>query len=119
MSGIAIVLLVLVGAIASGVRERAREAAVLKVLGGSHAQILGAYMIEYSLVGAIAGLAGVALGAAGAWPIVTQVFKAHWSLDWGGIVILLVGATGLAGLGGWVAAMNALSQRPAPVLRAP
>ena len=112
-------LLVLIGAIASGVRERAREAAVLKVLGGSHAQILGAYMIEYSLVGAIAGLAGVALGAAGAWPIVTQVFKAHWSLDWGGIIILLVGATGLAGLGGWVAAMNALSQRPAPVLRAP
>ena len=112
-------LLVLVGAIASGVRERAREAAVLKVLGGSHRQILSAYLIEYSLVGAVAGLAGVALGAAGAWPIVTQVFKAHWSLDWGGIILLLAGATSLAGLGGGVAALHALSQRPAPVLRAP
>ena len=112
-------LLVLVGAIASGVRERAREAAVLKVLGGSHRQILGAYLIEYSLVGAVAGLAGVALGAAGAWPIVTLVFKAHWSLDWGGIILLLAGATGLAGLAGGVAALHALSQRPAPVLRAP
>lgn len=112
-------LLVLVGAIASGVRERAREAAVLKVLGGSHRQILTAYLIEYSLVGAIAGLAGVALGAAGAWPVVTQVFKAQWSLDWGGIIVLLAGATVLAGLGGAAAAINALSQRPAPVLRTP
>ncbi|CAN5253430.1 FtsX-like permease family protein [soil metagenome] len=112
-------LLVLVGAIASGVRERAREAAVLKVLGGSHRQILSAYLIEYSLIGAIAGVVGITLGAAGAWPIVTQVFKAHWSLDWGGIVLLLGGATGLAGLGGGLAALNALSQRPAPVLRTP
>ncbi|QTC92869.1 ABC transporter permease [Brevundimonas goettingensis] len=112
-------LLVLVGAIASGVRERAREAAVLKVLGGSHSQILAAYLIEYSLVGAIAGVAGLALGAAGAWPIVALVFKAHWSLDWGGIVLLLAGATGLAALGGSAAALNALSQRPAPVLRTP
>lgn len=112
-------LLVLVGAIASGVRERAREAAVLKVLGGSHRQILSAYLIEYSLVGAVAGLAGVTLGAAGAWPIVTLVFKASWSLDWGGIILLLAGATSLAGLGGGIAALHALSQRPAPVLRSP
>lgn len=112
-------LLVLVGAIASGVRERAREAAVLRVLGGSHRQILAAYLIEYSLVGAIAGLAGVALGAAGAWPVVTQVFKAQWSLDWSGIMLLLLGATGLAGVGGGAAGLHALSQRPAPVLRAP
>lgn len=111
-------LLVLVGAIASGVRERAREAAVLKVLGGSYRQILAAYLIEYSLVGAIAGLAGIALGAAGAWPIVTQVFKAQWSLDWSGIMLLLAGATGLAGVGGVAAALHALSQRPALVLRA-
>jgi len=111
-------LLVLVGAIASGVRERAREAAVLKVLGGSHRQILMAYLIEYSLVGAIAGAAGVALGAAGAWPIVTQIFQAQWSLDWGGIILLLASATGLAGLGGGIAAVQALSRRPASILRA-
>ncbi len=110
-------LLVLVGAIAAGVRERAREAAMLKVLGGSHRQILAAYLIEYGLVGVIAGLAGVALGAAGAWPVVTLVFKAQWSVDWSGIMLLLAGATGLASVGGAAAALHALSQRPAPVLR--
>jgi putative ABC transport system permease protein len=110
-------LLVLIGAIAAGVRERAREAAVLKVLGGSHAQILTAYLVEYSLVGAIAGLAGLLLGAAGAWPVVTLAFKATWSVDWTGVVLLLTGATGVAALGGGVAALHALSRRPAPVLR--
>ncbi|MEN5362387.1 ABC transporter permease [Brevundimonas intermedia] len=110
-------LLVLVGAIAAGVRERAREAAVLKVLGGSHAQILTAYLVEYSLVGAIAGLAGLLLGAAGAWPVVTLAFKATWSMDWAGVVLLLTGATGIAALGGGLAALHALSRRPAPVLR--
>ena len=110
-------LLVLIGAIAAGVRERAREAAVLKVLGGSHAQILTAYLVEYSLVGAIAGLAGLLLGAAGAWPVVTLAFKATWSVDWTGVVLLLTSATGVAALGGGVAALHALSLRPAPVLR--
>jgi putative ABC transport system permease protein len=110
-------LLVLVGAIAAGVRERAREAAVLKVLGASHAQILTAYLVEYSLVGAIAGLAGLLLGAAGAWPVVTLAFKATWSMDWTGVVLLLTGATGIAALGGGLAALHALSRRPAPVLR--
>jgi putative ABC transport system permease protein len=110
-------LLVLIGAIASGVRERAREAAVLKVLGGSHAQILCAYLVEYSLVGAIAGLAGLLLGAAGAWPVVTLAFKATWSLDWTGIILLLTGATGVAAVGGALAALHALSRRPAPILR--
>ncbi|MFN3877331.1 MAG: ABC transporter permease [Brevundimonas sp.] len=110
-------LLVLIGAIAAGVRERAREAAVLKVLGGSHAQILTAYLVEYSLVGAIAGLAGLLLGAAGAWPVVTLAFKATWSMDWTGVVLLLTGATGIAALGGGLAALHALSRRPAPVLR--
>ena len=112
-------LLVLIGAIAAGVSERAREAAILKVLGGSHRQILTAYLIEYGLVGAIAGLAGVAIGAAGAWPVVTLVFKASWSVDWGGVMLLLMAATGLATLGGGIAALKALSQRPAPVLRTP
>jgi len=110
-------LLVLAGAIAAGVRQRSREAAILKVLGGSHAQIVAAYLIEYGLVGAIAGAAGVALGALGAWPIVSLVFEATWSVDWGGVLLLLAGTSGLAALGGLAAALKALSERPAAALR--
>jgi putative ABC transport system permease protein len=111
-------LLVLAGAIAARARERTKEAATLKVLGASRAQILGAYVLEYGLVGLIAGAAGVVLGYAAAWPVVVRVFHAHWSVDWAGVAALLGGAALLAGAGGLAAAFQALSQRPAPALRA-
>jgi putative ABC transport system permease protein len=50
--------------------------------------------------------------------VITQVFEAKWSLDWGGLLALVGGAAGLAALGGLLAALQALSRRPAPVLRA-
>ena len=111
-------LLVLAGAIAAGARARAREAATLKVLGASRFQVLSAYGIEYGVVGLIAGVAGVALGCAGAWPVVVKVFEASWSVDWRGVAALVGGAAGLAAFGGLLAALQALSKRPAPVLRA-
>ena len=111
-------LLVLVGAIASGARARAREAATLKVLGGSRSQILTAYAVEYGLVGLIAGVAGAALGYAAAWPVVTQVFRIGWAVDWSGVAALVGGAALVAAGGGLLAAFVALAQRPAPVLRA-
>lgn len=111
-------LLVLAGAIAARAQERTREAAILKVLGASRAQVLGAYVIEYGLVGAIAGAAGVGLGYAAAWPVVVKVFEAKWSVDWGGVALLLAGASALAAGGGLLASFQALSRRPAPALRA-
>jgi putative ABC transport system permease protein len=68
-------------------------------------------------VGLIAGSAGVLFGVAAAWPVVVKIFEARWSIDWSGILVLLTGATGLASVGGLIAASLALSQRPAPVLR--
>ncbi len=111
-------VLVLAGAIAAGARARAREAALLKVLGAARGQVLAAYAIEYGAVGLIAGAAGVGLGALAAWPVVVKVFEAHWSVDWAGVFALVGGAVLLAGLGGTLAALQALAKRPAPVLRA-
>ncbi|MBU2134820.1 MAG: FtsX-like permease family protein, partial [Alphaproteobacteria bacterium] len=99
-------VLVLIGAIAAGARFRAREAATLKVLGGTRGQIVSAYLVEYGLVGVIAGLAGASLGAAGAWPVVTQVFNATWSVDWPVILGILGGTTALGALGGALAAFR-------------
>jgi len=110
-------LLVLAGAIAARAQERTREAATLKVLGASRAQVLTAYVIEYGLVGLIAGAAGVGLGYAAAWPVVVKVFEAKWSVDWAGVAVLLAGASAIAGAGGLLASFQALSKRPAPALR--
>ena len=110
-------LLVLASAIAARAVERTREAAILRVLGASRAQVLSAYLLEYGLVGLISGAAGVALGYAAAWPVVVRVFEAKWSVDWGGVFTLLAVASVLAGIGGLLAAFQSLSKRPAPALR--
>jgi len=110
-------VLVLAGSIAAGAGARAKEAATLKVLGAARAQILTAYVVEYGAVGLIAGLVGGGLGAAAAWPVVVKVFEAHWSVDWAGLTALIAGAALLTGLGGLIAALQALAKRPAPVLR--
>ncbi|WP_374576669.1 ABC transporter permease [Phenylobacterium sp.] len=110
-------LLVLAGAIAARAQARVREASILKVLGAARWQVLGAYVLEYGAVGLIAGAAGVALGALAAWPVVTQVFKAQWAVDWSGVFLLVSGAALLAGLGGVSASLHALARRPAAALR--
>ena len=110
-------LLVLAGAIAAGAQSRMREAAILKVLGASRGQILAVYVLEYGAVGVVAGAAGVALGYAAAWPVVTQVFHAQWSVDWFGMAALMIGAMTVTAAGGLAASLQALSRRPAPALR--
>jgi putative ABC transport system permease protein len=110
-------LLVLIGAVAATAQARAREAAILKVLGSTRVEILAAYCIEYAAVGAIAGLAGVCLGAAAAYPVITKVFQAHWSVDWSGLVLVLAAVAFAAAVAGSVGAFVALAKRPAPVLR--
>jgi putative ABC transport system permease protein len=110
-------LLVLAGAVAARAQARIHEAAILKVLGASRLQILAAYVLEYGAVGVIAGVAGVGLGYAAAWPVVVRVFKAHWSVDWAGVAALVEAAALLAAIGGLAAALQALSKRPAPALR--
>jgi putative ABC transport system permease protein len=110
-------LLVLVGAIAAGANDRARQAAILKVLGATRAQILAACAIEYGAIGLIAGIAGVGLGYLAAWPAVVDVFRADWTVDWPALAVLAGAAPILAAAGGVAAAARALAQRPAPILR--
>jgi len=112
-------VLVLVGATTARARVRAREAAQLKVLGASAGYILAVYGVEYGAVGLIAGVAGVGLGALAAWPVVVEVFRATWSVDWAGVASLILGSAGVAAIAGLVAAWAALSRRPAATLREP
>lgn len=111
-------VLVLIGALAATARARAKEAAVLKVLGAARREVLTAYTIEYLAVGLIAGAAGVVLGTAAAWPVVVKVFKFGWSVDWAALAVMLAGVGAFCALSGAIAATAALAHRPAPTLRA-
>ncbi|WP_309090631.1 FtsX-like permease family protein [Phenylobacterium sp.] len=110
-------VLVLAGAVAADARGRAREGAVLKVLGATRGQVLLAYVVEFGLVGLAAGATGVALGAAASWPIIALVFETAWRFDWLAVAALVGATAALGALAGALATAHALSKRPAPTLR--
>ena len=110
-------LLVLIGAISSTSQARAREAAILKVLGASRAQILVAGLVEYGAVGLIAASSGIAVGATCAWLLMTRVLHTPWRPEPWALGLLLAGCAGLCAVAGLVGGLSAIARRPAPVLR--
>ncbi len=68
-------VLVLGGALAAGHRHRVYDAVVLKTLGATRGRLIGAYALEYLLLGAATALFGVAAGSAAAWMVVTEVMN--------------------------------------------
>jgi putative ABC transport system permease protein len=110
-------ILVLGGALAAGHRHRVYDAVVLKTLGATRGRLVGAYALEYVLLGLATGLFGVAAGSIAAWLIVTEVM--NFTFVWlpGPAIIAAVAALALTLAFGLVGTFTALGQKPAPVLR--
>ncbi|MBY0381127.1 MAG: ABC transporter permease [Xanthobacteraceae bacterium] len=110
-------LLVLGGALAAGHRHRVYDAVILKTLGATRWQLLGAYVTEYLLIALATAIFGVAAGSIAAWQIVTRLMTLsfQWQAGYAGIVVvaavILTVCLGLAGT------LLALNQKPAAVLR--
>jgi putative ABC transport system permease protein len=103
--------IVLIGAAAAGAEARTFEAAVLKTLGASRAQIALSFVLRAVLLGLFAG-------ALGGWAVSTYVMETDFTLIWPSALMIIAGgiaATVLAGLG---FALTSLNARPAQVLRA-
>src|SRR6185312_9579343 len=66
-------ILVLGGALAAGHRHRVYDAVILKTLGATRARLLGAYALEYLLIGLATALFGVIAGSVAAYMIVTRL----------------------------------------------
>jgi putative ABC transport system permease protein len=109
--------LVLGGALAAGHRARVYDAVILKTLGATRARLIGAYALEYLLLGAATALFGVISGSVAAWLIVTELM--HLRFAWLPIPALAaaVGAVLVTVALGLIGTYAALGQKPAPVLR--
>jgi putative ABC transport system permease protein len=110
-------ILVLGGALAAGHRHRVYDAVVLKTLGATRGRLVGAYALEYVLLGLATGLFGVAAGSIAAWLIVTEVMNFTFAWLPGPAIIAAVAALALTLAFGLVGTFTALGQKPAPVLR--
>jgi putative ABC transport system permease protein len=109
--------LVLGGALAAGHRHRVYDAVILKTLGATRARLIGAYALEYLLLGAATAVFAVLSGSLAAWLIVSQL--RHLTFIWLPLPALLaaLGAVTVTIALGLAGTLSALGQKPASVLR--
>jgi putative ABC transport system permease protein len=110
-------ILVLGGALAAGHRHRVYDAVILKTLGATRARLLGAYALEYLMIGFATAIFGVIAGSIAAWLIVTRLMTLGFIWQAGsaaGVVAAALIVTVGLGLAGTLLALN---QKPATVLR--
>ena len=108
---------VLVGAIAASRASRMYDSVILKLLGSTRAQILGAQAMEYGLLAILLGLLSLGLGMGGGYYVITQIFDFKFAPDYGVLALTLVGGAGITFVLGLAGSLPILAARPAEALR--
>jgi putative ABC transport system permease protein len=110
-------LLVLGGALAAGHRHRVYDAVILKTLGATRARLMGAYALEYLIIGLATAIFGVAVGSIAAWQIVTRLMTLSFVWQGGSAAVVVLAALAVTVGLGLAGTLLALNQKPATVLR--
>jgi putative ABC transport system permease protein len=111
-------VLILIGAVAMTKFQRVYEAAIFKTLGASARDIAAMLVIEYGLLGALAGAVGSVCAIALSWGISKWALEIPWRLtpleNAGGLLVttLLVAVVGVG------ASLDVLRRKPLATLRA-
>ncbi|MGB3279407.1 MAG: FtsX-like permease family protein, partial [Pseudorhodobacter sp.] len=109
---------VLIGAAAAGERARIYEAAVLKTLGASRAQILGSFALRTTFTGAAAALVAILAGALASWAVMHFVMEVDFAFEPVSALAIVLGGVMATLLAGLAFVWRPLGARPAQVLRA-
>jgi len=119
VGGLAVIngLLVLAGTMAAGRKQREADAVIQKVLGATRGDVLWIFVLEYSLLGAFAAVIASIVGIAAAWAITQSFLEVEFSADQVLIFSVIAGAVLLTVATGAVTTWQALSSRPAQILR--
>lgn len=108
---------VLLAAVQSSQGERIRESALLRALGASHKQLREAVILEFAILGAIAGLLAAVFASAIAWSLSQYVFELPFQLNvWLWIIGIFGGALGIS-IAGYLATRRVLFTPPIVALR--
>ena len=109
--------LVLIAGVTASVDERLHESAILRALGARRGRILGAIAIEFSMMGAIAGVLAVVGAELSGWLLQTQMLELDYQPGW---ILwpfgLVLGALVIGGLGTYTC-RRVVSVPPIQVLR--
>jgi putative ABC transport system permease protein len=108
---------VLIGAIAASRQSRAYDSVIMKTLGATRWQVLGAQALEYALLAAVLAALAFALGTGAAWFVIVQLFEFTWAPDWSVVVATLLGGAAVTLGIGLAGSIPLMSVRPASALR--
>ncbi len=109
--------IVLAAALSSSRQERVREAALLRALGATNAQLARAQRIELLTIGALAGLMAAAGATLAAWALAVWVFEFAMQFSWLPWVLGLAVCMPGAWLAGSLVLRGVLKSPPLLVLR--
>ncbi len=109
--------LVLGGAVASGQRRRTSEAVILKSLGASRSQIRAAWLVEFGVLGLVAGIIAALIGTASSYGVVHYVMATDWAFLPGTLALTILGCMALMLMFGFAGTEAALRVKAAPLLR--
>ncbi len=110
-------IIILAASVAGSRYRRVREVAILKALGATRNRILSIFSIEFSVLGAVAGLVGAILANVFSRIIAEKFIEAHFDFEWPSLLVAVAGTALLANVAGWLASSRILNQRPLEVLR--
>ncbi|HEC17500.1 MAG TPA: FtsX-like permease family protein [Sedimenticola sp.] len=99
------------------VRERTAEIGLLRAIGAGRKQILALFLGEAVVLAAIGGLAGLVLGAGGAWLLGTLVPELPTHTTWNYVLLAELIATAIGLVAGIAPAQRAASMDPVDALR--
>ncbi len=111
-------LLVLVGSIASGRRQRLQESILLRTLGATRRQILRILAAEYAVLGTLAALNGIILANLATWALCRWVFETPFVPAWSAMAVAFGAVLAVTLLAGLLGNRRLLDRPPLEVLRA-
>jgi putative ABC transport system permease protein len=110
-------LLVLYAAVATTQDERRYDTAVLRVLGAAREQVRKAALVEFALLGALAGALGALGATATGWAIARRVLDVEYAWSASSWVIGVVGAMIGVLIAGWLGMRKSLDASPLQTIR--
>jgi putative ABC transport system permease protein len=118
-AGVALIasVLVLAGALAAGNRARTRDAVVLKTLGATRRTLMGAYALEYGIIGLATATFALAAGYGAAWFVIENIMGMDAQFDPATVAITIITALVVTVGFGLAGTWRVLGQRAAPALR--
>jgi putative ABC transport system permease protein len=119
VGGIAVLngLLILIGSLAAGRRQRESDAVLNKVLGATRSEILVTALMQFLLLAIFAAIIAVPAGIFTAWLLTQVLLNVSFAVDPATIGIVVASLVGMTAILGATTLLRVLSIRPALLLR--